>query len=413
MSEAASRQAAELAARESYGRLVAWLAWRWRDLAAAEDAMSAALLSALEHWPRSGVPASPDAWLLTAARRELQQRWRHRRVEEAPEVQALLDIEAEAPEAQDVPDERLRLMFVCAHPALAPAVHAPLMLQAVMGLQAQTIAQAFLVSPAAMTQRLVRAKARIREAGLRFETPEARELPGRLAAVLEGIYAIYTLGTSTATRGPHSAQADLLPELGAEALFLARLVARLQPGSAEALALLALLLYCECRRPAQFDAQDRFVPLTRQDTTLWDARLLREAEACLWRASALQQPGAFQIEAAIQSAHCQRATTGHTPWEAIAGLYGALAALEPGVGVRIGQAVAVCESGSPQLGLELLERIDAHEVAQHQPYWVATAHLQRACGRHEAAKASLARALGLTLDPRVRDWLSRPAPGSA
>jgi RNA polymerase sigma-70 factor (ECF subfamily) len=412
VSEAAGR-AAELAARDSYGRLVAWLAWRWRDLAAAQDAMSEALLSALEHWPRDGVPASPDAWLLTAARRELQQQYRHRKVQEAPEVQALLDIEPETPQAQAVPDERLRLMFVCAHPALAPAVHAPLMLQAVMGLQAQTIAQAFLASPAAMTQRLVRAKSRIRDAGLRFETPETRELPERLAAVLEGIYAVYTIGTNAATLGPHSAQADLLPELGTEALFLARLVVRLQPDSAEALALLALLLYCECRRPAQFDAHGRFVPLTSQDTSLWNAQLLREAETCLWEASKRRQPGAFQIEAAIQSAHCQRATTGHTPWEAIAGLYGALAALEPGVGVRIGQAVAVCESGSPQLGLELLERIDAREVAQHQPYWVAATHLQRACGRHEAAKASLARALGLTLDPRVRAWLSRPAPGSA
>lgn len=410
MSEAASRQAAALAARESYGRLVAWLAWRWRDLAAAEDAMSAALLSALEHWPRDGVPASPDAWLLTAARRELQQRYRHRRVEEAPEAQALLAIEAEAPPAEDVPDERLRLMFVCAHPALAPALHAPLMLQAVAGLQAQTIAQAFLVSPSAMTQRLVRAKARIRDAGLRFETPEARELPGRLAAVLEGIYAIYTIGTNAATLGPHSAQADLMPELGGEALFLARLVARLQPDSAEALGLLALLLYCECRRPAQFDAQGNFMPLTQQDTAWWDAGLLAEAEACLWAASRLRQPGAFQIEAAIQSAHCQRAATGHTPWEAIAGLYGALVALEAGIGARIGQAVAVGHAHSPLQGLALLERIDAAAVAQHQPYWVAAAHLQRACGLQDQAWASLHRALGLTLDPRVRAWLSRDLP---
>ena len=249
--------AAEAAARRSYGRLLAWLAWQWRDVAAAEDALAEAFATALARWPRDGVPASPDAWLLTAARRQLLVAARRQRLADDPTLTVLWPgADAAAPEAPALPDTRLRLMFVCAHPAIDAGVHSALMLQTVLGLDAARIASAFLVKPEAMTKRLVRAKSKIRTAGLRFEEPPPQEWPERVASVLEAIYGAYTL---------HWGQVDDSEsgELAGEAVFLAELVAAHLPAEPEALGLVALLWLCEARRPAR---REVFQPLHEQDT---------------------------------------------------------------------------------------------------------------------------------------------------
>ena len=393
--------AAERAAREAYGRLVAMLAWQWRDLAAAEDALSEAFAAALARWPEQGIPDSPEAWLLTVARRELLQDARHARVAHDSAVQVLLAVGDDTPAAvSQVPDARLKLMFVCAHPALPAAMHAPLMLQAVLGLDAAQIANAFLISPSAMAQRLVRAKARIKSEGLRFEEPAPQELPERIAPILEGIYGAYTIGSNSA-----AALADEGAQLRPEAEFLAKLVVSLLPGSAEARGLLALILFCEARRNAQFDAAGRFVPLLEQDSAAWNAGLIREAEECLWQASRLRQPGPFQLEAAVHSAHCQRAATGTVPWAGIVSLYEALAAHYPSTGASIGHAAALGFAGRAAEGLAVLDTLPANMMAAHQPYWVTRAHLLALCGETALRRTALERAAGLTQARRVREHL--------
>jgi len=398
-----SHAAAELAARVSYGRLLAYLAAQSRDLTAAEDALGEAFVAALETWPRAGVPDKPEAWLLAVARRRLIDGARHAKVEDvaAAALRIVVDrAEQEASSKALFPDERLKLLFVCAHPAIDPAARTPLMLQTVLGLDAARIASAFLVAPAAMGQRLVRVKAKIRDAGIRFEIPEPRELPSRLEAVLQAIYAAYGSAWEDVAGADPRRQG-----LAEEAIWLGRLVTRLLPDEPEGRGLLALMLHCEARRGARRDAEGRYVPLTRQDVALWSQPLTEEAEEILAAASTAMKPGRFQLEAAIQSVHAQRAVTGHTDWEAIALLYEGLIRLAPTIGAQVAAAAALAEAKGDDAGLAALEAIPPEAVTGYQPYWALSAHLLKRLGRAAEAREAYARAVGLSEDPAVRDFL--------
>src|ERR1700693_5333191 len=316
----------ERVARESYGRLVAYLSSHTRDVASAEDALSNALVAALTAWPRDGVPQNPEAWLLTAARHSLIDLIRHQQVAVASEPTLLLLREKpkEATLSAEFPDESLKLLFVCTHPAIDPAMHTPLMLQTVLGLDAVRIAHAFLISPTTMGQRLVRAKTKIRDGGIRFEVPQERELPLRLDAVLEAIYASFGIGWDDMAGVDQRGR-----DLAEEALWLARVLLQLMPGEAEVQGLLALMLHCEARRSARRGPDGRYVPLSEQNPKQWSLPLIEEAERHLAEAFKLGRVGRFQLEAAIQSVHAERAHTDRTDWAAIALFYEQLIRISP------------------------------------------------------------------------------------
>ena len=391
--EAESR-AALAAARAGYGRLLAWLAWQWGSIADAEDALSDALLAAVETWPRDGVPRNPEAWLMTASKREMLKAARYRRIRENPAAQAVLATQDTDPMAFAIPDERLRLMLVCAHPAIDPSVHTALMLQCVLGLDAGRMAKLFMVSPDALRKRLVRAKAKIKQAGIRFEVADRTDLPDRMHAVLEAIYACYS------AEAVYEAATDA--DLRDEAMVLARIVVTLAPEDAEGLGLLALLLFCEARRPAQFNARGEFVPLDEQDPSLWIRPLIAEGTQLLRRASALGRLGPFQLEAAIQSAHCSRVAGGAPPWPAIVAMYEGLLALGPTLGARIGHAIALAKAtGVPEDGLKALDTLDPERLGRHQSWWAARAYLLDRAGRIDEAISAYAAAKSLSSEPRV------------
>ena len=396
--------AVERAARQSYGRLLAYVAARTRDLAAAEDALAEAFAAALAVWPREGVPRSPEAWLLTVARRRASDTARRRRNAEAggaalPLIAATL-AEASAA-ASEIPDERLRLMFTCAHPAIEAEARAPLVLQAVLGFDAARIAAAFLVAPAAMSQRLVRAKRKIRDAGIPFAVPGRDELPARLDAVLEAVYAVFAEGWSDP--GGTIARSRGLAE---EAIWLGRLIVSLMPEEPEALGLLALMLHAEARRPARRDMAGAYVPLAEQDPKSWHADMIEEAEILLLRASQMDRIGRFQLEAALQSAHAARRNIGKTDWAAIVALYDALLAFAPSPVAAINRAVAVGELGGPQDGLAALDALSGdRRLALYQPYWAARAALLARAGDTAAMDDAYSRAIGLEPDPAVRRFL--------
>lgn len=403
MTADAARAAAETAARQSYGRLVAFLSARTRDVAAAEDALGDAFAEALRRWPVSGVPERPEAWLLAVARRRSIDTVRRTRTRAASQDRLVLiaeELEAKG-ETSEVPDERLRLMFACAHPAIDPTVRAPLILQTVLGFDAATIASAFLVAPATMGQRLVRAKARIRDAGIPFRIPERAELGDRLAAVLAAIYAAFTEGWSDPA-GTDTQRRNL----AGEGIWLGRLVASLLPDEPEVLGLLSLMLFAEARRGARRDGGNNYVPLAEQDVTRWDAGLIAEAEALLRAAGRKRLPGRYQLEAAIQSAHTIRRQAGDADWAAIRNLYDALSTLSASPVVTINRAVALAEIEGPEAALAELETLATDgRVAEYQPYWAARAGMLARLGRRSEAVVAYDRAVGLEKDPAVRRFL--------
>jgi predicted RNA polymerase sigma factor len=392
----------ERVARESYGRLVAYLSSRTRDVASAEDALGDALIAALTAWPRDGVPHKPEAWLLTTARHSLIDRARHQRVALAsePTLQLLREHASEANLSGDFPDERLKLLFVCAHPAIDPAMHTPLMLQTVLGLEAARIAQAFLVSPVAMGQRLVRAKTKIRDAGIRFEVPEEPELPQRLDAVLEAMYTAFGIGWDDTAGVDQRGRG-----LAAEAIRLARVLMQLMPDEPEVRGLLALMLHCEARRPARRAPDGRYVPLSEQDPRQWSLPFIEEAERHLAEASRYGRAGRFQLEAAIQSVHAERARTGRTEWAAIVLFYEQLIRISPTLGTRTGYAAAIAEAKGPEAGLAVLDAIDVGAVSGYQPYWAVRAHLLQRLGKSREALDAFDRAIGLAEDPAIIQFL--------
>ncbi len=404
--EATARASAEAVARRSYGKLVAFLASRTGDVAGAEDALSEAFATALLDWPANGVPDSPEAWLLTVARRrQIDAGRRHRTQAESIEhVKLLMDeLDAAAAAKPALPDDRLALMFACAHPAIAPSVRAPLILQTTLGFDAATIGSAFLVSPAAMAQRLVRAKSKIQQAGIPFRVPERSELAPRLDAVLDAIYAAYAEGWSD----PDGTDARRR-NLAEEAIWLGRLVGSLLPEEPEALGLLALMLYAHARRAARRDGDGEYVPLAEQDAAAWDACAIDEAEALLARASALPGTGRFQLEAAVQSAHVVRRKTGRPDLAAIASIYEALLALTASPVVAINRAVAVAELDGSAAGLALLDALASDKrLADYQPYFAARAGLLARQGRVAEAERAYKRAIGLEADAAVRRFLER------
>jgi len=395
---------ADAVARRSYGKLVAFLAVRTHDVAAAEDVLSEAFASALTDWPRNGCPANPEAWLLTVARRKMIDMFRGtRRHELASAELQLMDEALAAPAAAEFPDERLAMMLACAHPAIDSGVHAPLMLQAVLGLDAKRIASAFLTSPAAMSKRLVRAKDKIRQAGIPIRVPGRDEIPARIESVLDAIYAAFSEGWSD-PGGADMARRDLTEE----SLFLARLVVDLLPGEPEVLGLSALMLYAESRRRARRNSKGEFVPLAEQNPALWDPEKIADAEKLLRRAGAHGSLGRFQLEAALQSAHIHRCSTGEANWDQVVALYDALFSLTGSPVVLINRAVAIAESRGPRSALDALPDLAADSrLAEYQPYWAARAELLSRTNRYSEARQAYEIAIGLERDPAVRQFLEQ------
>ncbi len=380
-------------AQTSYCKLVAYIAKQTHDVAGAEDALSEAFAAALQTWPRNGIPDKPEAWLLAVAKRKTIDNHRRKQGRDAgiSHLQMLTDeLDEMMSQEKAIPDERLALMFACAHPTIDDAVRSPLILQAILGMTAEQIAAAFLVAPATMGQRLSRAKAKIKLAGIPFRVPERAELPERLDAVLEAIYAAYATAWI---------DGDGSADLAVEAIWLARLMCQLLPDEPEALGLAALLLFLHSRRNARRGKSGEFVPLTAQDTANWEVGMIDEAEGLLRRAQQYGAIGRYQLEAAIQSVHAVRRLNGTTDWAAICQLYDGLFARFNSPVVAINRAVAIAEARGYSHGIAAFPDLaEFPELVEFQPFWAARAYLLAGLAQNDAARAAYDRAIELAND---------------
>jgi RNA polymerase sigma-70 factor (ECF subfamily) len=397
--------------RQSYGRLLALLAAPGRDIAAAEDALADAMERALARWPLDGVPENPEAWLLVVARNRLRDAWRSAASRTSvPLDETVWDsghfggdrfTDPVTPEDSGIPDRRLELMLVCAHPAIAASIRTPLMLQVVLGVDAAAIAAAFAVEPATMAQRLVRVKKRIRSTGIPFEMPEREQLAERLPAVLEAVYGAYAIDWQLVPQG------SAVESLSAEAVHLALVLADLLPEEPEVLGLAALVCLSEARRPARRADDGCIVPLEEQDTDRWDHTMIDRGEALLTRAYAHHRPGRFQYEAAIQSAHCSRVARNPVDAETLRTLHRALVRTAPSLGAQVALAALDGEIDGPAAGLRTLDAVADPAVERFQPALAVRAHLLAAAGRVDDASRSYRRAIEATSDPGVVEYLER------
>jgi len=390
--------------REWFGRAVGVLARSVGDLDLAEEVVQDAFATAVERWPRDGLPDDPGAWIIRTARNRAIDRLRRRRMATERERQAV-ELEAlrraiEPERDSSIRDERLGLMFACCHPSLAPEASVALTLRLVAGLTVEEIARALLSTPPAISQRLVRAKRTLREGRVSVDVPPDYELPERLGAVLAVVYLVFNEGYS-ATAGEQPVRGELC----AEAIRLARVLARLMPDETEARALLALCLATDARRAARYDGAGRYVTLEEQDRSLYDAASIAEADS-LVRSALAEGPGPYALQAAVASLHSLAPTYADTDWEQIAAVYTLLARSDPSPVIALNRAMAVSFAEDPERALPLLEAL-AGQLDGYAPFHAALADVQRRLGDVPAARSAYERALELTDNPGESAFLRR------